>query len=165
LVLFPHFVTFPIHASTQQSFPHSTSSYQHTVLHPPLIGPPAYCLPFTNSYLSTFPPPSYVLPSLFLNIFIPFTFSLCMPVHTNQNSPQKAPFCFFTFLLLPHLLLTHPDLYPDPPSPSIHSPYLYTDYSSALKMEAAESTTTSVQFHQTIRYYILNKVIITVLPR
>jgi hypothetical protein len=66
--LYPYFVIFPLHVSIQQPFPHPTFSYQCSVLHPPLTGPPTYCLPFTHSYFPAIPTPIYSLLSWLLYI-------------------------------------------------------------------------------------------------
>lgn len=140
-----YFVIFLLHISIQQPFPHPTFSYQCSALHPPLTGPPTYCLPFTHSYVRTIPTPIYSLLSWFLHILIPFTFSHGIPVHTTQNIPHRA------------LSLVHP-------APPYMHLYLHADYSSALMMEAPEPTTASVLFHQPIWCYILNKVVVIVQP-
>lgn len=87
--LYPYFVIFPLHVSTQQLFPHPTFSYQCFVLHPPLTGPPTYCLPFTHSYFPTIPTPIYSLLS-HINSFHFFSLNTCS-YHSEYSSEGPIP--------------------------------------------------------------------------
>jgi hypothetical protein len=100
--LYPYFVIFPLHVSIQQPFPHPSFSYQCSVLHPPLTGPPMYCLPFTHSYFPIIPTPIYSLLSWFLHILIDFTFFSLNTCSHHSECPLEG--CI-----------------PGPPSSSIHA--------------------------------------------